>query len=234
MGAGLNGDDVPGRGRGGVRIAPSLLSADFRNLERAVRAAEEGGADLLHLDVMDGHFVPNLTFGPLVVEAVRRVTRLPLDVHLMVEPPEPLLEPFRRAGADLITVHVEAVRHLQRTLAEIRRLGARAGVALNPATPPEAVEYVWGDLDLILVMSVNPGFAGQGFLPQVLPKIRRLRAEAQRRGWDGWISVDGGIGPDTARLVADAGADTLVAGSAVFGQPDAAAAVRALRAAACA
>lgn len=217
----------PGR----VWIAPSLLSADFRHLEQAVRWMEEGGADLLHLDVMDGHFVPNLTFGPLVVEAVRRATQLPLDVHLMVEGPELLLEAFRRAGADAITVHVEATRHLQRTLAEIRRLGAQAGVALNPATPPEMLDYVWDDLDVVLVMTVNPGFGGQAFLPQVLPKIARLRAEAERRGWTGRIAVDGGISPETAGAAIAAGADTLVAGSAIFGQGDPVTALRQLRAA---
>jgi ribulose-phosphate 3-epimerase len=211
-----------------IRLAPSLLSADLADLRAACRLAEEAGAQLLHLDVMDGHFVPNLTFGPLVVEAVRRCTGLYLDVHLMVTDPDPLLPAFRRAGADGLTVHAEACTHLQRTLAQIRALGARPGVALNPHTPESAVAYVWGDVDLILVMTVNPGFGGQAFLPAVLEKVRRLRAEAERRRWPGHLEVDGGIGPDTAAQVAAAGADTLVAGSAFYGQPDPVVAGRAI------
>jgi len=215
-----------------VRLAPSLLSADFSDLRAACRLAEEAGAELLHLDVMDGRFVPNLTFGPLVVEAVRRCTDLFLDVHLMIVEPDGLLAAFRQAGADGLTVHAEACPHLQRTLAAIRDLGARAGVALNPATPESALAYVWDSCDLVLAMTVNPGFGGQAYLPAVEEKVRRLREEAERRGWPGHIEVDGGIGPATAARAVAAGADTLVAGSAIYGQPDPVAAARALRAAA--
>lgn len=215
-----------------IRLAPSLLSADFRDLTAACRLAEEAGAEVLHLDVMDGHFVPNLTFGPLVVEAVRKACSLYLDVHLMVERPEALVSAFRAAGADGITVHAEASIHLQRTLAAIREAGARAGVALNPATPPAVMEYVWDSADLVLAMTVNPGFGGQAFLPEVLGKVRWLRDAAAARNWAGHIEVDGGVAPGTAPLVVAAGADTLVAGSAIYGQPDPTAAARALRAAA--
>lgn len=212
---------VPGGGpRHPVRVAPSLLSADLSDIRQACRVAEEAGAEILHLDVMDGRFVPNLTFGPLVVGAVRRCTKLYLDVHLMMVHPEEFIEAFAQAGANGITVHAEACTHLQRTLAAIRATGARAGVALNPATPESAVEYVWEDCDLILAMTVNPGFGGQAFLPTVLEKVRRLRAQAETRGWFGNIEVDGGIAADTAPAVVAAGADTLVAGSAVYGQKD--------------
>ncbi len=213
-----------------VRLAPSLLAADFGDLGAACRVAEAAGAEVLHLDVMDGRFVPNITFGPCVVEAVRRRTGLFLDVHLMIVEPDDLVPAFRRAGADGITVHVEACPHLQRTLAHIRALGAAAGVALNPHTPETAVEYVWDTADLILAMTVNPGFGGQSFLPAVPPKVERLRAAAQRHGWRGRIEVDGGIDPQVARGIVAAGADTLVAGSAIFGRPDPVAAARELRA----
>ena len=203
-----------------VTLAPSLLSADFRDLRLACRLAEEAGADALHLDVMDGRFVPNLTFGPLVVEAVRRCTSLFLDVHLMIVEPDQLVSAFRKAGADGITVHAEAAVHLQRTLAAIAATGARPGVALNPATGTEAVEYVWDVAELILVMTVNPGFAGQSFLPGVVAKVRRLRAQAEERAWTGHLEVDGGVDPQTAPSVVAAGADMLVAGSAVYGQDD--------------
>ncbi|ADU51039.1 ribulose-5-phosphate 3-epimerase [Thermaerobacter marianensis DSM 12885] len=197
-------------------VLPSLLSADFTRLAEQVKAAEEAGAAGLHLDVMDGRFVPNLTFGPLIIAAVRRLTALPLDVHLMVERPEGLLAAVAQAGADLITVHVEATPHVHRAVQMIRALGCRAGVALNPGTPAAAVEPLLGEVDLILVMSVNPGFAGQAFLPLALDKLRTLRAMLPAAGPRPWLEVDGGIDPKTAPLAAAAGADLLVAGSSVF------------------
>lgn len=190
---------------------------------------EEGGADWIHVDVMDGRFVPNLTIGPLVVAALRKVTRLPLDVHLMIVEPERYLEDFARAGADVISVHAEASPHLQRTLRRIRELGKRAGVVLNPHTPEDVLRYVLEDLDLILVMSVNPGFGGQAFLPQVLPKVAALRRMIDASGRAIDLEIDGGVNAETAAAVVEAGARVLVAGSAVFGQPDRAAAIRALR-----
>ena len=197
-----------------IRIAPSILSADFAALADDVARVEAAGADQLHVDVMDGRFVPNLTIGPVVVQALRKRTRLPLDVHLMIVEPERYLADFVAAGADMLTVHAEACVHLQRALAQIRELGARAGVALNPATHPGALEYVLDDLDVVLVMSVNPGFGGQAFLPAMVEKIMRIKAMIGERPIR--IEVDGGIGPDTAPLVAAAGADVLVAGAAVF------------------
>ncbi|EKP93731.1 ribulose-phosphate 3-epimerase [Thermaerobacter subterraneus] len=205
----------PEPGAGAV-VLPSLLSADFTRLAEEVRAAEAGGAAGLHLDVMDGRFVPNLTFGPMIVAAVRRLTRLPLDVHLMVERPEALLPAVAQAGADVITVHVEATPHVHRAVQMIRALGCRAGVALNPGTPAVAVEPLLGEVDLILVMSVNPGFGGQAFLPLALDKLRALRAMLPAAGPRPWLEVDGGIDPATAPLAAAAGADLLVAGSAVY------------------
>ncbi|MBK8999470.1 MAG: ribulose-phosphate 3-epimerase [Myxococcales bacterium] len=212
-----------------VRIAPSILSADLGRLADEIQSVEAGGADWIHVDVMDGRFVPNITLGPVVVKAARAATKLPLDVHLMIVEPERYVEAFAAAGADVISVHVEASTHLQRTLAEIRRLGKKAGVVLNPHTHESAVEYVLDDLDLILVMSVNPGFGGQSFLPAVLPKISALRAMIDRRKLSIDLEVDGGVAPDTAARVAGAGADVLVAGSAVFGQPDRAAAIARIR-----
>jgi ribulose-phosphate 3-epimerase len=191
---------------------------------------EAGGADQLHVDVMDGRFVPNLTVGPVVVEAIRRRTRLPLDVHLMIVEPERYLAAFVEAGADMHTVHAEACPHLQRTLTQIRELGARAGVALNPASPPDVLRYVLDDIDLVLVMSVNPGFGGQKFIPTAYPKIRQLRTLLGGRGTD--ISVDGGVKIEHARPLAEHGASVLVAGSAIFGAPEPAGVIKQMREAA--
>ena len=215
-----------------VRIAPSILSADLGRLADEIHDAEVGGADWIHVDVMDGRFVPNITLGPIVVSAARRATKLPLDVHLMIVEPERYLEDFAEAGADVISVHEEASIHLQRTLSRIRALGKRAGVVLNPHTPEVALDYVLEDVDVILVMSVNPGFGGQSFLPSQLRKLAALRKKIDERGLAIDLEVDGGVTPATARQVVDAGARVLVAGSAVFGKPDRARAIADLRAAA--
>jgi ribulose-phosphate 3-epimerase len=215
-----------------IRIAPSILSADFGRLADEVRAVEEAGADLIHVDVMDGHFVPNLTLGPVVVEAVKRATKLPLDVHLMIEKPERYIDAFVGAGASIVSVHLEACPHLHRVLQQIRAAGARPAVALNPHTPLTGLEYVLEECDLVLLMSVNPGFGGQKFIPSVTRKIQKLRAQADARNLPLSIEVDGGIGPATAEEVVRAGADTLVAGNAVYGKPPYAAAIAELRAAA--
>ncbi len=208
-----------------ILIAPSLLAADFGRLAEEIRRAEDAGADRLHVDVMDGHFVPNITIGPLVVNAVRKVTDLPLDVHLMISDPDRYINSFARAGADWITVHVEACRHLHRTIHAIKELGKKAGAVLNPATPLESLDYILEDLDLVMLMSVNPGFGGQSFIPSTLEKVRRLKAMIDQRGLAVGIELDGGIGPKTLGAVAEAGANIFVAGSAIFGQPDYAAVI---------
>jgi ribulose-phosphate 3-epimerase len=212
-----------------LRIAPSILAADLGRLAEEVRAVEAAGADYIHVDVMDGRFVPNITMGPAVVRAVRAATRLPLDVHLMIVEPQHYLEAFALAGADILTVHLEATRHLHRTVQQIRALGKKPSVSLNPDTPIAGLDVVLPDLAMVLVMSVNPGFAGQGFIDGVLPKVRALRAEIDRRGLDVDIEVDGGIGAENAAVVSGAGADVLVAGTSVFHQPDYARAIKALR-----
>ena len=201
-----------------LRIAPSILSADFGRLALEVAAAERAGADWIHVDVMDGRFVPNITMGPAIVKAVRAATKLPLDVHLMIVEPERYVGDFIAAGADWVTVHAEASPHLQRTLSVIRQLGAKAGVVLNPHTPVDVVRHVLDDADLVLVMSVNPGFGGQSFLPAVLPKLRQLRELIAEHGSAALVEIDGGITSETAGDAAASGAQVLVAGSAVFGK----------------
>jgi ribulose-phosphate 3-epimerase len=211
-------------------IAPSILSADFAELGSEIRDAEKGGADWIHVDVMDGHFVPNITIGPLVVQAIRPVTSLPLDVHLMIENPDQYIPAFAKAGADYITVHAEACTHLHRTLGYIREHGVKPGVVLNPATPLSAIEHVLHDLDLVLLMTVNPGFGGQKYIPAMTSKISALRRMLDAEGLKHVpIEVDGGINDSTARAVIEAGANVLVAGNAVFGESDRAEAIRRIR-----
>lgn len=202
------------------KIAPSILSADFSRLGDEIRAVEQAGADYIHIDVMDGHFVPNITIGPLIVEAARRSTHLPLDVHLMIENPDRYIPDFAAAGADIIVVHAEAVHHLHRTVQLIKSLGKRAGVSLNPATPLNLLDYVLDDLDLVLLMTVNPGFGGQSFIDACLPKIHSLRAQLDERGSEAELEVDGGVKLSNIAAISHAGADVFVAGSAVFNAPD--------------
>ncbi|AST92098.1 ribulose-phosphate 3-epimerase [Sutcliffiella cohnii] len=201
-----------------IKIAPSILSADFANLEREIKDVEQGGADYIHVDVMDGHFVPNITIGPLIVEAARRSTTIPLDVHLMIESPDQYIESFVKAGADIITVHVEACTHLHRTIQHIKSFGIKAGVVLNPATPVETIKHIIKDVDLVLLMTVNPGFGGQAFIHEVLPKIKEVVQLVKENSLDVEIEVDGGVNEETARLCVEAGANVLVAGSAIYNQ----------------
>ncbi|MBN2340021.1 MAG: ribulose-phosphate 3-epimerase [Deltaproteobacteria bacterium] len=210
-------------------IAPSILSADFGKLDAQIKAVDHAGADWIHVDVMDGRFVPNITIGPLVVRAARRATDLPLDVHLMIEQPDHLLAAFADAGADILTVHAEACIHLHRTLQTIKSLGKKAGVAFNPATPVHCIEPVLDLLDMVLIMTVNPGFGGQTFIPATLPKIEQTKKLISAADHDIDLQVDGGIAPETASLVKRAGANSLVAGNAVYGAPDYAAAIAAIR-----
>ncbi|WP_026692076.1 ribulose-phosphate 3-epimerase [Peribacillus kribbensis] len=213
-----------------VKIAPSILSADFSKLGEEIKDVEKGGADIIHVDVMDGRFVPNITIGPLIVDAIRPITKLPLDVHLMIEDPDNYIEAFAKAGADYISVHVEGCRHLHRTIQLIKSYGVKAGVVLNPATPVESIQHVIQDVDLVLIMSVNPGFGGQKFIDNSLKKIRQVKEMGDSIGHTSLeIEVDGGVNEQTAKLCIEAGANVLVAGSAVYNNPDRAKAIKALR-----
>ncbi|MEC1260824.1 ribulose-phosphate 3-epimerase [Bacillus swezeyi] len=204
-----------------VYVAPSILSADFARLGEEIKDVEQGGADFIHIDVMDGHFVPNLTIGPLVVEAVRPITELPLDVHLMIEHPDRYIPAFAKAGADILSVHAEACPHLHRTIQLIKEQGIKAGVVLNPHTPVQLIEHVLEDLDLVLLMTVNPGFGGQSFISSVVPKIRQVKELAEQKGLSGLlIEVDGGVNRETAAQCIEAGANLLVAGSAIYNEKD--------------
>ncbi|KAA9026451.1 ribulose-phosphate 3-epimerase [Niallia endozanthoxylica] len=212
-----------------IKIAPSILSADFSKLGEEIKDVEKGGADYIHVDVMDGHFVPNITIGPLIVESIRPITKLPLDVHLMIENPDQYIEAFAKAGADYITVHVEACRHMHRTIQLIKSFGVKAGVVLNPATPVQMIDHIIDDLDMVLLMSVNPGFGGQKFIPSVLTKIKQVKELVVQKGLNVEIEVDGGVNKETAPLCIQAGATVLVAGSAVYDQANREQAIAALR-----
>ena len=201
-----------------IKIAPSILSADFSKLGEEIKEVEQGGADWIHVDVMDGHFVPNITIGPLIVEAIRPITTLPLDVHLMIENPDQYIEAFAKAGADYITVHVEACRHLHRTIQLIHSYGVKPGVVLNPHTPVETIQHILEDIDLVLFMTVNPGFGGQKFISSVLPKVKQLSGIIQERNLPIEIEIDGGVNPDTIGSCVEAGATVFVAGSAIYNQ----------------
>lgn len=203
-----------------VKVAPSILSADFSKLENEIKDVEKAGADLIHIDVMDGHFVPNITIGPLIVKAVRKSTKLPLDVHLMIENPDNFIQAFADAGADIITVHVEACKDLQRTVQLIRSHKVSPGIVFNPSTPLSDLDYILDDIDMILLMSVNPGFGGQSFIPSVLQKVKQLKDMIQNKNNHIDIEIDGGVKPDNAKDIREAGVDILVAGSAVFHSPD--------------
>jgi ribulose-phosphate 3-epimerase len=213
-----------------ARIAPSILSADFARLGEEVRAVVRAGADLVHFDVMDNHYVPNLTIGPLVCKAIRPLTDAPIDVHLMVKPVDRIVPEFAAAGANIISFHPEASEHVDRTIELIRDAGCKAGLVLNPATPLSCLDHVLGKLDLVLVMSVNPGFGGQSFIPEALKKLAAIRERIDRSRREIWLEVDGGVKVDNIRAIADAGADTFVAGSAIFGTPDYAKTIAAMRA----
>ncbi|OZI13274.1 ribulose-phosphate 3-epimerase [Bacillaceae bacterium SAS-127] len=215
-----------------VKIAPSILSADFSRLGEEIKDVEMGGADIIHVDVMDGHFVPNITIGPLIVDAIRPITKLPLDVHLMIENPDQYIEAFAKAGADYITVHVEACPHLHRTIQLIRSHGVKAGVVLNPATPAQMIEHILEDIDMVLLMTVNPGFGGQSFIHSVVPKIRQVKQMIDEKGLGIEIEIDGGVNIETAKLCTEAGASILVAGSAVYNKEDRKQAIEEIRAAA--
>ena len=212
-----------------IKIAPSILSADFARLGEEIKDVEKGGADYIHVDVMDGHFVPNITIGPLIVEAIRPITSLTLDVHLMIEQPDRYIPEFAKAGADIITVHVEACPHLHRTIQLIKSFGIKAGVVLNPHTPVSTIQHVLEDIDMVLLMTVNPGFGGQSFIHSVLPKIQEVSRMVRERGLQVDIEVDGGVNVETARLCVEAGANVLVAGSAIYNEKDRAQAIQIIR-----
>nr|WP_309099320.1 ribulose-phosphate 3-epimerase [Fredinandcohnia onubensis] len=212
-----------------IKIAPSILSADFAKLGEEIKDVENGGADYIHVDVMDGHFVPNITIGPLIVEAIRPITKLPLDVHLMIENPDQYISAFANAGTDIITVHVEACTHLHRTIQLIKSHGVKAGVVLNPATPVDTIKHVIEDIDLVLLMTVNPGFGGQKFIHSVLPKIEEVAGMVKEKNLNVEIEVDGGVNEETAGLCVGAGANVLVAGSAIYNQTDRKAAIEKIR-----